>query len=67
MKLTDCIHRGTKRIKYLEENLGALDVRLSEEEQETIRNQIEKVEIVGERYGAALQGWCFGDTVPLQS
>ncbi|KAB5511238.1 NADP-dependent oxidoreductase domain-containing protein [Coniochaeta sp. 2T2.1] len=58
---------GTKRIKYLEENLGALDVNLSNEEEETIRKQIEKVEVVGERYSAALQGWCFGDTVPLDS
>lgn len=65
--LTDCLTSGTKRIKYLEENLGALDVKLSAEELAIIRQQIEKVEIVGERYSAALNGWSFGDTAPLKS
>lgn len=62
----NCICRGTKRIKYLEENMGSLDVKLSSEETAAIRKQIEKVEVVGERYSAALQGWCFGDTAPLE-
>lgn len=59
--------RGTKRIEYLEENLDSLHVKLTKEEEQTIREQIEKVEIVGERYSAALQGLCFGNTPPLES
>ncbi len=40
---------GTKKIKYLEENLGALDVAISPEESKRIRSEIEKCEIVGHR------------------
>lgn len=38
---------GTKRIKYLEENWGALDVVLSNEEEAEIRAFVESVEIAG--------------------
>jgi aryl-alcohol dehydrogenase-like predicted oxidoreductase len=40
---------GTKKIKYLEENLGALDVTLTEDEVAEIRAHVEKVEVVGHR------------------
>lgn len=41
---------GTKKTKYLEENLGALKVELTESEIKEIRKDVEAVEIVGERY-----------------
>ncbi|KAL8731912.1 MAG: hypothetical protein Q9181_004135 [Wetmoreana brouardii] len=41
---------GTKKIKYLEENLDALKIELSVAENTEIRKAIEKVEVIGERY-----------------
>lgn len=40
---------GTKKIKYLEENLAALEVVVSDEEDKRIRGWIEEMEFVGER------------------
>lgn len=44
---------GTKKVKYLEENVGALQVKLTKEENEEIRKAIEATEVQGERYPAA--------------
>lgn len=41
---------GTKKIKYLEENLGALDVQLSAEEEKQIRSAVDAAEVHGDRY-----------------
>ncbi|CAF9923888.1 MAG: hypothetical protein GOMPHAMPRED_003477 [Gomphillus americanus] len=41
---------GTKKIKYLEENMGALKVEVTDEENKAIRKAIEAVNIVGDRY-----------------
>ncbi|KAL9036281.1 MAG: hypothetical protein Q9180_004386 [Flavoplaca navasiana] len=59
------IPRGTKKTKYLEENLKSLDVDLSAAENNEIRKAIEKVEMVGERYPEGLMKELFGDTPPL--
>ncbi|KAM7211466.1 NADP-dependent oxidoreductase domain containing protein [Rhypophila decipiens] len=40
---------GTKKIRYLEENVAALEVRLSEEEAREIRDEVEKAEVAGHR------------------
>ncbi|TDZ41564.1 Aldo-keto reductase yakc [Colletotrichum trifolii] len=42
---------GTKKLKYLEENVGSVSVRLSKEEVEDIRAEVEKAasEVVGHR------------------
>lgn len=56
---------GTKKIKYLEENLGALEVVLSEEEVAYIRSEVEKCQVAGERYPEAFMAYCFADTPPL--
>ena len=40
---------GTKKMKYLEENVAALDVVLSDEDERVIREFVEKEGIVGER------------------
>lgn len=58
---------GTKRVKYLEENAGASEVELSEEEVAQIREEIEKVGGgKGERYPPAMLAVCFGDSPPLK-
>ncbi|KAL9585417.1 MAG: hypothetical protein Q9203_004254 [Teloschistes exilis] len=56
---------GTKKIKYLEENLGALDVKLSNAEIKEIREAIEKVEVHGERYPPGFGDSLFADTPAL--
>jgi len=53
---------GTKKIKYLEENRGALEVKLTEEENLTIRKAIEGTEVGGERYAASMMAFNFMDT-----
>ncbi|KAL8808068.1 MAG: hypothetical protein Q9182_000346 [Xanthomendoza sp. 2 TL-2023] len=57
---------GTKKIKYLEENMGALDVRLSREEAAEIRKAVEGAEVHGIRYPEAMAGALFADTPPLE-
>ncbi|KAF2827929.1 Aldo/keto reductase [Ophiobolus disseminans] len=56
---------GTKKIKYLEENVAAVDVQLTDEESAHIRAEIEKVEVRGDRYPPAFQEFSFGDTPEL--
>jgi len=58
---------GTKKIKYLEENLGALDVKLSASEEKEIRAEVEKTEVHGSRYPEAFMASLFADTVPLDA
>ncbi len=58
---------GTKKIQYLEENLGALNVRLTEKEEKEIRNEVEKIEVKGERYPEAMVGFLFADTPELKA
>jgi aryl-alcohol dehydrogenase-like predicted oxidoreductase len=41
---------GTKKIKYLEENVGAVDIELSEEELNTITKLSDNLKVLGERY-----------------
>lgn len=40
---------GTKKLKYLEENVGAVNVHLSKEEIQEIREEVEKAEVAGHR------------------
>jgi len=42
---------GTKRIPYLEENVGALDVSLSDHDLEALEEAVPRDAVVGERYG----------------
>ncbi|KAH7393554.1 NADP-dependent oxidoreductase domain-containing protein [Cadophora sp. MPI-SDFR-AT-0126] len=58
---------GTKKIKYLEENLGAQDVQLSEEDVKEIRNMIEAVEVHGHRYPDVMKISLFADTPELKA
>ncbi|KAG5665857.1 hypothetical protein KAF25_009982 [Fusarium avenaceum] len=54
---------GTKKIKYLEENVGASEVKLSKEEEQELRKLSSDAELVGGRN--PLFG-CYSDTVPLE-
>jgi len=56
---------GTKKIKYLEENVGAYNVTLSEEENKQVRQAIENAEVVGTRVAEHLMGVLVMDTPPL--
>jgi len=53
---------GTKKEKYLHENLAALDVQLSAEENKEIRAAIENAEVAGTRYPEAAMAGVFADT-----
>lgn len=57
---------GTKRIEYLEENIGSCAVSLTEEETKHIRRVIETAEVRGTRVAEALMGALLMDTPPLQ-
>jgi len=41
---------GTKTIKYLEKNMAASDIKLSEEEVKELRGYAEATELIGDRY-----------------
>ena len=61
------LFRGTKKTKYLEENLGALNVKLSAEEEKEIRGHIEGAEVHGLRYPEMFVGYLFADTPELKA
>ncbi|KAL4904329.1 hypothetical protein BDW74DRAFT_168378 [Aspergillus multicolor] len=56
---------GTKRIEYFEENMGAFAVRLSDAENQEIRQAIERAEVHGTRVAERLMGDLVKDTPPL--
>jgi len=41
---------GTKRVRYLEDNMGAINVKLTQNDLKTIGERLAEIEIVGERY-----------------
>jgi aryl-alcohol dehydrogenase-like predicted oxidoreductase len=41
---------GTKRVRYLEENMGALNVQLAESDLKEINARLAQIEVLGERY-----------------
>ena len=43
---------GTKRIKYLEDNMGALDVEFTENDRREIDERLQQVDVIGDRYSA---------------
>jgi aryl-alcohol dehydrogenase-like predicted oxidoreductase len=56
---------GTKKIKYLEENIKALEVHLTEDESLEIRKALENATAQGSRYPETMLSTLFADTVPL--
>ena len=57
---------GTKKIKYLEENMAALDVKLTSSESAEIRKAVESAEVHGQRYPEQMMGALFADTPELK-
>ena len=57
---------GTKRIKYLEENIGALDVKLTSSEIAKIRKAVDNAEVHGQRYPEGIGGTQFADSPELK-
>ena len=56
---------GTTRIKNFDENMGSLNVKITEEDNEKIREAISSAEVHGSRYPEAASKALFADTVPL--
>lgn len=54
---------GTKRLKYLEENLSALDVHLTDEDEAEIRQFVETAEIAGHTMPPQFESYNFRDTI----
>lgn len=57
---------GTKKIKYLEENLAALEVKLTSSENADIRKAVENAEVHGQRYPEQMMVTLFADTPELK-
>jgi len=57
---------GTTRVKNFDDNMGALKVKISREDNEKIRKVIDAVEVHGSRYAEAFSKALFVDTVPLK-
>ncbi|KAL2041262.1 hypothetical protein N7G274_006207 [Stereocaulon virgatum] len=56
---------GTKKIKYLEENMKALDIKLTKEEEKEIRKAVESAEVHGLRYPEGMAGKLFAESPEL--
>lgn len=54
---------GTKSVQYLQENVQAAFVTLSDSEKAEIRKVAEAAEVAGERYPAAMMGGLFKDSI----
>jgi aryl-alcohol dehydrogenase-like predicted oxidoreductase len=53
---------GTTKLERLEENLGSLQVKLTDEEKKKIRKVCEEAEIHGGRYPEQMKASLFADT-----
>jgi hypothetical protein len=58
---------GTKKTKYLEENMGALNVKLTSAENKEIRDMVEKAEVHGSRYPEQMMATLFASTPALEA
>lgn len=56
---------GTTNLGRLEENIGALKIKLSKEEEHEIRKACENAEVSGGRYPEGFASALFADTPPL--
>jgi aryl-alcohol dehydrogenase-like predicted oxidoreductase len=41
---------GTKRVRYLEENVGSLDVKLTDEDLQALERAVPRDAVAGDRY-----------------
>ncbi|KAE8144957.1 NADP-dependent oxidoreductase domain-containing protein [Aspergillus avenaceus] len=58
---------GTKSIEYYDENMGALDVELNDEDLRELRAAVEEADVKGGRYPVTVQSGLFADTPPLET
>jgi aryl-alcohol dehydrogenase-like predicted oxidoreductase len=58
---------GTRKIKNLEENVGAAQINLNKEEIKEIREVCEKADVAGERYPEAMSVALFADSAPKKN
>ena len=58
---------GTSKIKNLEENAGAAQIKLSKEEIKEIREVCERADVAGERYPEYFKANLFGDSAPKKN
>lgn len=66
MSFNNCLHGEYPQIKYLDENLGALKVKLTKDNLAFIRDLIEKSDATkGERYPDSLKSLAYSDTPEL--
>jgi aryl-alcohol dehydrogenase-like predicted oxidoreductase len=56
---------GTTKVERLKENLGALDVKLTEQEIKEVRKYVDEAEVGGTRYPESFMHACYADTPPL--
>lgn len=57
---------GTTRVGNFNENVRALEIKISDEENRIIRKEIEKADVQGDRYPEAFMKSLFADTKPLK-
>ncbi|EXJ70255.1 alcohol dehydrogenase [Cladophialophora psammophila CBS 110553] len=57
---------GTTRVKNFDENMGALNIKITPQDNEKIRKVIDAAEVHGARYPEAFSKALFVDTVPLK-
>jgi len=57
---------GTTRVKNFDDNMGALQVKFTKEDNEKVRKVIDAAEVHGGRYPEAFAKALFVDTVPLK-
>ena len=58
---------GTTKIKNLEENAGAADIKLTKEEVQQLRKACVDANIAGDRYPEIFNLYSFGDSAPLKN
>ena len=58
---------GTSKIKNLEENVGAAQIKLSKEEIKEIREACEKADVAGERYPEIMSATLYADSAPKKN
>jgi len=57
---------GTTKVKNLEENVGAANVKLTNEEIQQIRTACQNADIAGDRYPQIYSKFSFADSAPLK-
>jgi len=57
---------GTTKIKNLEENAGAAQIKLTKEEIQQIRTACQNADTAGDRYPKEYSDHCFGNSAPLK-